>query len=706
MDKSKIIRQIEDLTQVPGFIYSLSFLLLKDFFLNPEESADINWNETLSFQEVSFLIGLMVKHKIDLSIIPITKELNHQIVKIYGLFQKLHEAYNQPFLKELYKRLDKKIDSEESEKSYQDFFSSGAFISEPIFYGNSGAYDFQYWDFALKKYKDDEDWLQKNVGISISTMVEISKKIKKFIEDKFYILKEAKTFEDFCKASLSVFCFNYEDLNFLDKEIVEKFIIVFSVIPGIVNQNLDSVGTYNSIDSHPIIIINDNNYFLPTSFNLARSIYESPFYWMNEDEQYRDIAFKHRGETTEIIAFKLLENVFGKSNVFKNVGVYNSKKELITDVDVLAVAGNKAVIIQAKSKKLTELSRKGDDKSLKEDFKQAVQKAYAQGLISRNAIINKTNKLILENGKEFQLLEFIEDAYIICLTSDHYPAITQQTDVYLDKKDKDPYPLAMSIFDLDVVAFYLKDPFDLLYYFRQRVLSSKYFYSMSEISLLGYHLNQKLFMSPNVKKEFIDEKFAQLIDANFPVMRGYHPVTSAVEKLHYKWKNDKFQLLIEQIKNTGLPGLTDALFLLYDLSGEGADNFIHAIEQTKQKTLMDNQMHDFSIILENGKIGVSFISLADSQKILEKRLMSLCIAKKYKTKTDIWLGLGSIAGSSNIINEIVFNKQPWTKNENLEEFSKIVLKTGIPVNKEFKKVGRNDPCPCGSGKKFKKCCGR
>jgi len=23
-----------------------------------------------------------------------------------------------------------------------------------------------------------------------------------------------------------------------------------------------------------------------------------------------------------------------------------------------------------------------------------------------------------------------------------------------------------------------------------------------------------------------------------------------------------------------------------------------------------------------------------------------------------------------------------------------------------KKVGRNDPCPCGSGKKFKKCCGQ
>ena len=29
-----------------------------------------------------------------------------------------------------------------------------------------------------------------------------------------------------------------------------------------------------------------------------------------------------------------------------------------------------------------------------------------------------------------------------------------------------------------------------------------------------------------------------------------------------------------------------------------------------------------------------------------------------------------------------------------------------PARVAGKKVGRNDPCPCGSGKKFKKCCGR
>ncbi|MDD7641959.1 MAG: SEC-C metal-binding domain-containing protein [bacterium] len=28
------------------------------------------------------------------------------------------------------------------------------------------------------------------------------------------------------------------------------------------------------------------------------------------------------------------------------------------------------------------------------------------------------------------------------------------------------------------------------------------------------------------------------------------------------------------------------------------------------------------------------------------------------------------------------------------------------IRREGKKVGRNDPCPCGSGKKYKQCCGR
>ena len=30
----------------------------------------------------------------------------------------------------------------------------------------------------------------------------------------------------------------------------------------------------------------------------------------------------------------------------------------------------------------------------------------------------------------------------------------------------------------------------------------------------------------------------------------------------------------------------------------------------------------------------------------------------------------------------------------------------VTVRREASKVGPNDPCPCGSGKKYKKCCGK
>ena len=33
------------------------------------------------------------------------------------------------------------------------------------------------------------------------------------------------------------------------------------------------------------------------------------------------------------------------------------------------------------------------------------------------------------------------------------------------------------------------------------------------------------------------------------------------------------------------------------------------------------------------------------------------------------------------------------------------IRKGQPVRNTGPKVGRNDPCPCGSGRKFKKCCG-
>ena len=34
------------------------------------------------------------------------------------------------------------------------------------------------------------------------------------------------------------------------------------------------------------------------------------------------------------------------------------------------------------------------------------------------------------------------------------------------------------------------------------------------------------------------------------------------------------------------------------------------------------------------------------------------------------------------------------------------LDSATTFRRTLPKIGRNDPCPCGSGKKFKQCCGR
>jgi preprotein translocase subunit SecA len=54
---------------------------------------------------------------------------------------------------------------------------------------------------------------------------------------------------------------------------------------------------------------------------------------------------------------------------------------------------------------------------------------------------------------------------------------------------------------------------------------------------------------------------------------------------------------------------------------------------------------------------------------------------------------------------ITFGEEGLPLNE-LPNLSAALRKNPSPATVAKQKVGRNEPCPCGSGKKFKKCCGR
>lgn len=102
--------------------------------------------------------------------------------------------------------------------------------------------------------------------------------------------------------------------------------------------------------------------------------------------------------------------------------------------------------------------------------------------------------------------------------------------------------------------------------------------------------------------------------------------------------------------------------------------------------------------------------------------LDLAVAKKWATDSD-WIGLEVVhteAGGEDDEQGIVEFKAHYRLNGDRQqhhEVSEFVKKDGewfyhdgkLPdlqqVKRDTPKVGRNDPCPCGSGKKFKKCCG-
>lgn len=66
------------------------------------------------------------------------------------------------------------------------------------------------------------------------------------------------------------------------------------------------------------------------------------------------------------------------------------------------------------------------------------------------------------------------------------------------------------------------------------------------------------------------------------------------------------------------------------------------------------------------------------------------------------------------MNEIakIFEKNGWKyrielARDKAEDITDLEILLNWPKPKEVEdKIGRNEPCPCGSGKKYKKCCGK
>ena len=111
------------------------------------------------------------------------------------------------------------------------------------------------------------------------------------------------------------------------------------------------------------------------------------------------------------------------------------------------------------------------------------------------------------------------------------------------------------------------------------------------------------------------------------------------------------------------------------------------------ETMMDSVSEDFVKYVSHIEIGDNPSTDNDQNTLDQSQNV------QYSGTDEIASGAIAAVSSNKSAGELVENA-PAVVEENKSTKQQTVVKS------EYEKTGRNDPCPCGSGKKFKQCCGR
>ena len=379
--EQEIFDDLATLSISKGYIHAIANVCFRDYVvsfgdeLKPENILRLYSRLRLIRTEVTTLIGLMMRAPIDFSL-PLPQTISDYIERSETLLEELHHTLAAPFAHYL--------TSENA--SNPDFNPAriGEALREPIFYGGESAYAFQYRDLAPLKYGADANWLRQHKGLDLEVGREVCRHVAALLNDR--LIETLRGLRSRLVAEwtmLPAFAFSCDELAARSGQPVKSVRAVveaFAAPESERNTTFASLHDFNSAYAYPLIRRGPDEFLLLQPYGIAEALYETPFYWMGADSGYVQTALRHRGEFTETFAAERLKRVFGAQQVFENVEMFRLKGQPVGEIDVLVLFGDRAIVLQAKSKKLTLPARKGNDLQLQADFKAAVQDGVDQAM--------------------------------------------------------------------------------------------------------------------------------------------------------------------------------------------------------------------------------------------------------------------------------------------------------------------------------------
>ncbi|QZN92024.1 YecA family protein [Idiomarina abyssalis] len=714
-EEAEIFESLQELCRSNGFIHTIAYFCFKANAVSydPESGIDVDSfanqysDERLLRTEINLLLGLLVRSGIDVKMID-GHQMQANIDKTESLLQELHDSILPSFADA--------VDQEGNPdpEKLKEIIESSGMLREAVFYGGESAYHFQYRDLASKRYKRDSDYFESKMGFSTESVVSVIKALNSLFDQQLN-----ETLDSFSKAPpdewnfLNAFRFQIQDIcneTELQRSVVEAVIAAFAINVPESNHTFNQVDDFNIVNARPILKLNDNEILLFQHYSLVESFYESPFFWMKDDKEYRNIASENRGQFTEDFSEERLTRVFGEENVFSNVEIFSKGGDVVGEIDTLVLFANRALIVQAKSKTLTIAARQGLKDKIEEDFQKAVQSAYEQGYSCAELILQPDNySLKTRTGITITPRFKLDDVYIMCVVSDHYPALFHQSRQFLNYNVTENInaPYVADVFLLDTLTEFLDSPIRFLSFINRRSQYEGSLNASMELSVLGYHLSNNLWLEEENEFFHFDDSVAVELDVAMTVRRTGIKGNETPKGILTKFENTYVGNLLVEIEDYEHAEVIDFGFELLRLSSESLEQINECIERCIQLYSADGKTHDFSMPLHNGT-GFTFHLTDRERSDARNKLASHCGLRKYIGRSDLWYGicLNPVTAKLRFGLSVVGQ---WEKDDGMEQAAKEHDKTlrqrpGILYRRAKKKVGRNAPCPCGSGKKYKKCC--
>lgn len=706
-----ILGELAALCTEPGYVHAIAYFCFRDNIvkvgdqLKAKDLHNLVGEERLIRTEISTLIGLTIRGAMDLSLPP-PATLQRYIGQTESLLGEIHKAMTGAWFVGL-------TPEKMKEKEFNPF-TAGEALREPIFYGGESAYGFQYRDFSVQKYVADDQWIRDNKGFSIKSARDVVKAICDLQGTKLPLVHEALiNLPPDQWTLLPGFEFSAKELSRysgIDEQTVELVVQAFALPERERNAGFRSLGDFNAASAFPLLRAGPNSFLLLQQYSLLEALYEAPYYWMTADHGYVSRAMEHRGRFTEDLSKDRLLHVFGAKYVFTNVDIYESKGKRIGEIDVLVLFGDRAIVLQAKSKRLTLEARKGNDLRIKDDFKKGVQDSYDQGVLCAKALGASQYKFVPAGSDPIAVPTGIEEVYIFCVVSDHYPALAFQARQFLrfEASDRIAPPFVMDVFTLDAMTEMLPSPLRFLSYVNRRTRYTDQLLATHELTILSYHLKRNLWLHKEYDMFLLSEDISVDLDVAMMARREHLPGRVTPDGVLTRLSNTALGRLIDTIERSPRPATISLGFFLLTLGEDSVREISAGIDATVDATRRDHRHHDFTVAVGDGDTGLTVHCNDDPSEIAGPRLQSYCERRKYAQKAGSWFGicLSPADGASRFG---VSLKSRWEHNEAMEASTRRMAKPGKIADllngpRETRKLSRNDPCPCGSGKKYKRCC--